>query len=96
MAETVVVLRQLLQQHPQHADVMRRLARMLDTVPVPAARASLVWMLGEFPAQLGAMAPDALRRLALRFAHEQTTVKNQILNLAVRPRRGGGCARTHA
>ena len=62
------------------------LARMLDQVKVPEARASIIWIIGEFQykSTLYQMAPDTLRRLAISFAKEPSEVKLQVANLAVK------------
>ncbi len=67
-------------------DPVIMLARLLDRVKVPSARASIIWIIGEFqykPA-LFRMAPDALRRLAISFKEESAEVKLQIANLAMK------------
>ena len=47
-----------------------------------AARASVVWLVSEFPNVLGDVTPDVLRLLALKFAEEALDTRTQILNLA--------------
>jgi AP-3 complex subunit beta len=66
--------------------VIKRLVSRLQHITVPAARAAIVWVLGEFQSQpaVAKLAPDALRQLALDFKKEAVAVKNQILNLAVK------------
>ena len=63
---------------------VRRLARMLEVVKVPAARASLVWILGEFQELIPKRAPDILRQLTQGFCDEDVEVKMQIMNAAVK------------
>jgi AP-3 complex subunit beta len=63
---------------------VRRLVRMLSIVEVPAARASLVWILGEFQDLIPKRAPDILRQLAQGFCDEHVDVKMQIMNAAVK------------
>lgn len=86
VAESVVVIRQLLQRHPEHDDVILTLVRKLGHTRVPAARAAIVWILGEFQHKpsIHPLAPDALRKLARGFRDEEVVVKTQILNLAVK------------
>jgi len=86
VAESVVVIRQLLQRHPEHDDVILTLVRKLNHTRVAAARAAIVWILGEFQAKtsIQPLAPDALRKLAKGFRDEEVVVKTQILNLAVK------------
>ena len=67
-------------------DPVIMLARMLDRVKVSSARASIIWIIGEFqykPA-LYRMGPDALRRLAISFKEETSEVKLQIANMAMK------------
>eukprot|EP00500_Bicosoecida_sp_ms1_P004736 CAMPEP_0203808676 /NCGR_PEP_ID=MMETSP0115-20131106/1748_1 /ASSEMBLY_ACC=CAM_ASM_000227 /TAXON_ID=33651 /ORGANISM="Bicosoecid sp, Strain ms1" /LENGTH=1095 /DNA_ID=CAMNT_0050717369 /DNA_START=49 /DNA_END=3336 /DNA_ORIENTATION=- len=86
VAEAVVVIRQLLQRHPEHDDVILKLVRKLEHTRVAAARAAIVWILGEFQnkSSIAPLAPDALRKLAKSFRDEEVVVKTQILNLAVK------------
>jgi len=86
VAEAVIAIRQLLQQHPQHDSIIVRLARRLATTTSPSARAAIVWILGEFQdkARVASMAPDALRLLAKGFRSEAAEVKVQVLNLAAK------------
>jgi AP-3 complex subunit beta len=50
----------------------------------PEARASLVWIVGEFIGFVRPAAPDVLRLLAKGFAEEAAPVKMQVVNLAVK------------
>lgn len=86
VASAIIVIRQLLQQHPQHVNIIVRLAKRLSSTTVPPARAAIVWIIGEFQSQdrVARLAPDTLRVLAKGFREEHSVVKNQILNLAVR------------
>lgn len=43
---------------------------MLKTVRVPLARASVVWIIGEYREKIPELAPDALRTLARGFPSE--------------------------
>jgi AP-3 complex subunit beta len=63
---------------------VKRLVRMLNVVDVPTARASLVWILGEFQVLIPKRAPDILRQLAKGFCEEHVDVKMQIVNAAVK------------
>lgn len=91
VAESVVVIRQLLQQQAIKKDrlvVVRSLAAMMVTgrVTSPSARASIVWMLGEFndDGNGTTCAAESLRLLVKDFSDESTEVRLQILNLAVK------------
>ncbi|KAM3576770.1 hypothetical protein VYU27_001364 [Nannochloropsis oceanica] len=94
--QAVIVVRQLLQQNKkgahieeeEQARVVRQLAHVLlkekgKQVP-PPARASLVWIVGEFLRFVGPAAPDLLRLLAQSFPEEEPQVKMQIVNLALK------------
>ncbi|GMF22990.1 unnamed protein product [Phytophthora lilii] len=91
VAESVVVIRQLLQQQAIKKDrllVVRSLAVMMVTgrVTSPSARASIVWMLGEFndDGNGTTCAAESLRLLVKDFSDESTEVRLQLLNLAVK------------
>lgn len=86
VAEAVVAIRQLVQQHPQHDGPIVRLAKKLDKIASPSARAAIVWILGEFQSKprVAAMAPDALRLLAKNFRNESGEVKAQVVTLAAK------------
>jgi hypothetical protein len=86
VAEAVIAIRQLLQQNPEHDQLIIRLARRLHSTTSPSARAAMVWILGEFQGKprVGVMAPDALRQLAKNFRSEAAEVKYQIVNLAAK------------
>ncbi len=87
VAASVTVIRHLIQQAPQsHVKTVIRLAKSLDTTVNPEARASIVWLVGEFAGVGGEdnIAPDVLRILAKNFADESEAVKLQIVLLAAK------------
>lgn len=85
MAESVVVIKKLLQTQPdEHKDIIGRMATLMDFITVPQARASILWLLGEYSTRVPKIAPDVLRKMAKTFANEQDIVKLQTLNLAVK------------
>ncbi|BES88073.1 AP-3 complex subunit [Nesidiocoris tenuis] len=85
VAESVVVIKKLLQSQPsRHKDIIQSMAKLLDTITVPAARASILWLLGEYSELVPTIAPDVLRKLAKSFINEEDIVKLQVLNLAVK------------
>ena len=51
---------------------------------VPAARAAILWVLGEYSERVPKVAPDVLRKMAKNFTQEETEVKMQVLNLATK------------
>lgn len=87
VAESVVVIKKLLQsndtqQHKQR--IIAQMSKLLDFITVPAARASILWLIGEYNEHVPRIAPDVLRKLAKSFCDEETYVKLQVLNLAVK------------
>lgn len=77
VAESVVVIKKLLQNQPEaHCDIIRHMARLMDSIAVPQARASILWLLGEYSQLVSTIAPDVLRKVAKSFV---TEVKNAIL-----------------
>uniref|UniRef100_T1I5H4 AP-3 complex subunit beta n=1 Tax=Rhodnius prolixus TaxID=13249 RepID=T1I5H4_RHOPR len=85
VAESVIVIKKLLQSQPsRHRDIIRSMAKLVDTITVPAARASILWLLGEYSELVPTIAPDVLRKMAKSFINEEDIVKLQILNLSVK------------
>lgn len=66
------------------SDVIKHMAKLLDTVKNPQARASIAWIISEHVSQLQTVAPDVLRKLAKSFPEEDLLVKLQALNLGVK------------
>ena len=48
------------------------------------ARASILWLIGEYSDHVPKIAPDVLRKMAKSFCEEEDIVKLQIINLAVK------------
>ncbi|TVY55231.1 AP-3 complex subunit beta-1, partial [Lachnellula suecica] len=87
VAESLTVIRHLIQQDPSsHTNTVIRLAKNLDTATNPRARASIIWLVGEFAGIDGEnnIAPDVLRILAKGFADEAEPAKLQIVLLAAK------------
>lgn len=85
VAEAVVVIKQLLQtQAADHFDIISQMAKLLDFIAVAAARAAILWLIGEYNEKVPRLAPDVLRKLAKTFVDEENIVKLQVLNLAVK------------
>ena len=87
VAESLTVIRHLIQQDPQaHVQTVIRLAKNLDTTTNPEARASIIWLVGEFSGlpEEENIAPDVLRILAKGFADESEAAKLQIVLLAAK------------
>lgn len=60
------------------------MSKLLDFITVPAARASILWLIGEYNEHVPKIAPDVLRKMAKSFVDEENSVKLQVLNLAVK------------
>ncbi|KAJ1331835.1 AP-3 complex subunit beta [Microdochium nivale] len=86
-AESLTVIRHLIQQDPEgHVRTVIRLAKNLDTATDPQARATIVWLVGEFSG-LDAennIAADVLRILLKGFTDESEITKRQIVLLAAK------------
>ncbi|XP_037935217.1 AP-3 complex subunit beta-2 [Teleopsis dalmanni] len=85
VAESVVVIKKLLQtKAAQHFEIIIQMAKLLDFITVPAARASIIWLIGEYNERVPKIAPDVLRKMAKTFVDEENVVKLQVLNLGVK------------
>lgn len=86
-AESLTVIRHLIQQDAQgHTGTVVRLAKNLDSATDPHARATIIWLVGEFSGLNGEdnIAPDVLRILVKDFPNESSVAKQQILLLAAK------------
>ncbi|XP_021768998.1 AP3-complex subunit beta-A-like [Chenopodium quinoa] len=75
------------QDPPSHEKVIIQLVRNLDSIKVPAARAIIIWMVGEYNSlgdRVPLMLTSLLRYLAHCFTTEATETKLQILNTATK------------
>ncbi|CAB1445844.1 unnamed protein product [Pleuronectes platessa] len=85
VAESVVVIKKLLQTQPtQHCEIIKHMAKLFDNISVPMARASILWLMGEYCERVPKIAPDVLRKMAKTFTVEEDIVKLQIVNLAAK------------
>ncbi|XP_035996390.1 AP-3 complex subunit beta-1 isoform X2 [Fundulus heteroclitus] len=85
VAESVVVIKKLLQTQPtQHSDIIKHMAKLFDNITVPMARASILWLMGEYCERVPKIAPDVLRKMAKSFTSEEDIVKLQTVNLAAK------------
>uniref|UniRef100_A0A8C6X3Y0 AP-3 complex subunit beta n=1 Tax=Naja naja TaxID=35670 RepID=A0A8C6X3Y0_NAJNA len=85
VAESIVVIKKLLQTQPaHHGEIIKHMARLLDNITVPVARASILWLTGEYCERVPKIAPDVLRKMAKSFTVENDLVKLQILNLGAK------------
>ncbi|XP_071965282.1 AP-3 complex subunit beta-2-like isoform X2 [Antedon mediterranea] len=85
VAESVVVIRKLLQMNPtEHKEIIRHMAKLADAITIPMARASILWLIGEYSEHVPKIAPDVLRKMAKNFINEEDIVKLQVLNLGAK------------
>lgn len=56
----------------------------LTCYQVPMARASILWLIGEYCEHVPKIAPDVLRKMAKSFTNEEDIVKLQIINLSAK------------
>ncbi|OAX80757.1 hypothetical protein ACJ72_04909, partial [Emergomyces africanus] len=87
VSEALTVIRHLIQQDPaSHKKTVVMLAKHLDTTTSPDARASIIWLVGEFAGiDVGNnIAPDVLRILAKGFTDESEAAKQQIVLLGAK------------
>ncbi|KAI0460139.1 ARM repeat-containing protein [Xylaria acuta] len=86
-AESLTVIRHLIQLDPHaHMGTVVRLAKNLDSATDPQARATIIWLVGEFSGLNGEgnIAADVLRILLKDFANESEVAKRQIVLLAAK------------
>lgn len=85
VAESVVVIKKLLQTQPsQRSEIIKHMAKLFDSITVPMARASILWLMGEYCERVPKIAPDVLRKMAKTFTAEEEIVKLQTVNLAAK------------
>lgn len=87
VSEALTVIRHLIQRDPEnHVGTVIRLAKNLDITTSPKARATIIWLVGEFAGVNGEdnIAPDVLRILAKNFANEAEPAKLQIVLLTAK------------
>ena len=87
VAESLEVIRHLIQRSPtEHTGTIIRLAKNLDTLTSPTARASIIWLAGESITWQSDnnVAADVLRLLVRSFSDEDDRVKSQIVLLAAK------------
>lgn len=86
-AESLTVIRHLIQQDADgHVGTVVRLAKNLDSATDPQARATIIWLVGEFSGlnDQDNIAPDVLRILLKDFTSESEAAKRQILLLGAK------------
>ena len=71
VAESVIVVTRLLQtcsEERRRSVIM--LAKLLDTIKVPKARANIMWLIGQHAETMPKVGPDVLRQAAKTFVDE--------------------------
>ena len=66
------------------SNVVRRLARLINEVSNPLARASIIFVISEYAPKDGSIPPEILRIIAKSFKDENDSVKLEALTLAVK------------
>lgn len=87
VSESLTVIRHLIQQDPaSHERTVVQLARYLGSTTCSEARATIIWLIGEFAGVETErnIAPDILRILVKGFADETEYVKQQIVLLGAK------------
>lgn len=87
VAESLTVIRHLIQHDPgSHEQTVIQLVKHLGLTTNPDARATVVWLVGEYAGLEPDrnFAPDVLRVLVQNFSDESETVKQQILLLGAK------------
>ncbi|KAJ5952277.1 uncharacterized protein N7479_010690 [Penicillium vulpinum] len=87
VSESLTVIRHLIQQDPaSHKNTVLQLVKNLASTTHPDARATIVWLVGEFAGidPEHNIAPDVLRVLIKGFADEMEIVKQQIVLLGAK------------
>ncbi len=67
----MVVIKKLLQMGPnEHTEIIVHMAKIIDKITVSMARASILWLIGEYSESVPKIAPDVLRKMAKSFVNE--------------------------
>ena len=66
-----MVIKKLLQLGAkEHTEIMVHMAKIIDKITVSMARASILWLIGEYSDHVPKIAPDVLRKMAKSFVNE--------------------------
>nr|DAD26435.1 TPA_asm: hypothetical protein HUJ06_027903 [Nelumbo nucifera] len=88
LAQAIMSVKAIIKQDPEnHEKVIIQLIRSLDSIKVPAARAMIIWIVGEYNSLgqiIPRMLPTVLMYLARCFTSEALETKHQILSTAVK------------
>ncbi|KAK1571525.1 hypothetical protein Q3G72_018592 [Acer saccharum] len=88
LIQAIMSIKSIIEQDPlSHEKVIIQLIRSLDSIKVPASRAMIIWMVGEY-SSLGDIIPKmlttVLKYLAWSYRSEALETKLQILNTAIK------------
>jgi AP-3 complex subunit beta len=71
VAESVLVVTKLLKDSAsENKNSVIALAKLLETIKVPTARANILWLIGQHAETLPQVGPDVLRQAVKNFANE--------------------------
>ncbi|PIN12172.1 Vesicle coat complex AP-3, beta subunit [Handroanthus impetiginosus] len=88
LVQVIKSIKTIIKQDPQsHERVIVHLARSLDSMHAPAARAMVIWMLGEYSnigSLISKMIPTIFKYFARRFTLEAVETKLQIINAGIK------------
>ncbi|XP_050210793.1 AP3-complex subunit beta-A isoform X1 [Mercurialis annua] len=88
LVQAITSIKSIIKQDPpSHEKVVIQLVRSLDSIKVPAARAIIVWMMGEYSSLgniMSKMITTVLKYLAWSFSSEALETKLQILTTTVK------------
>ncbi|KAH0454565.1 hypothetical protein IEQ34_016489 [Dendrobium chrysotoxum] len=88
LVQAIMSIKSIIKHSPaRHEKVIARLARNLDVIKEPSARALIIWIVGEY-CSIGQIMPNIipniLKFLAWSFSSEILETKHQILNTAIK------------
>ncbi|KAI9320999.1 adaptin N terminal region-domain-containing protein [Dichotomocladium elegans] len=85
VAESVIVITRLLQMcGEERKRSVVALAKLLETIKVPMARANIIWLIGQHGETMPKIGPDVLRQALKNFGSEADLTKLQILTLSAK------------
>jgi AP-3 complex subunit beta len=87
VAEAVIVCRRLLQMaSEENTRIAMSLVKSLNTITIPMARASILWLIGQYSTnpKMMKIAPDIFRQNVKTFSSSDEIVKLQVLNLGAK------------
>ena len=67
-----------------HNEIISHMAKLTDSITVPMARASILWLIGEYSDRVPKIAPDVLRKTAKNFVNEVRVSCFVVRSIAVR------------